>query len=219
MKNSASYEKRHESSGSASTAMHLLAAAANLNPAGLARAISVAPSTVTRILHGEVCPSYDDMLHYAFMLGYIIEDGKLVRLERLRAYRSPKEIGDFVNKELSDGLDDAKLRMLLRYIPKTILDWRDLTEHEQKMMIGQPARINDVRFQALVEGAVQFYSHAIMWQESPAWTQKTRLDRIFVPRAALHGIGPKRYENLIRKSLPEFSEKNILFTYDEMRLI
>jgi len=219
MKQTRGKRKHHESSGAAADTMRRLQAATGLRASGLAEAIGVAPTTVMRILRGEVCPSFDDMTHYAYRLGFEIGPDGIRRVERLRGYRSPKEIGDFVNAELEGGLDAEKLRVILRYIPKTVLDWRDLSRSEQGTLMRQPARIADLRFQALVEGAVRYFAHVEMWEEAPAWTRRTKLPRLFIPRAALREIGAKRFAKILMGGLPEFLEKNVLFSASEMRVV
>lgn len=210
---------RHESSGIASNVMHQLVAATNLNALGLARAIEVAPSTITRILHEQVCPSYDDMIHYAYCLGFEPKGNKLVRLEHLRGYRSPKEIGDFVDTQLKSGMTAQNLDVVLRFIPKAVNDWQELDKADREKLIIQPARTDDVRFQALIEGATQFICHNKWWQDAPAWSSKTKLKRMFVPRSAVREIGNAWYERIFRHCAPEFLAKNILFTYDEMAVL
>jgi hypothetical protein len=209
----------HESTGSASALMRHLAEATNLNASGLAQAMGVAASTVTRTLRGEVCPRYDDMLHYAYCLGFVVEGNKVSRLAHLKGYRSPKEIGDFINAELSDGLNAERLDALLRYLPKTVLDWQELTGEDQDRLMLQPARVTDVRFQALVEGATQYFAHQNQWKEAPAWTERTRLKEPFVPRAAVREPGDRWYARMQKRSCPEFLNKNVLFTCDEMKVL
>ncbi|MDR3307976.1 MAG: hypothetical protein LBS58_03660 [Coriobacteriales bacterium] len=209
----------HESSGSASQLMQQLTVATNLNASGLAHAMKVAPSTVTRILHGQVCPSYDDMMHYAYCLGFKVEGTKLSRLDHLRGYRSPKEIGDFVNAELANGLNSKSLDVILRYIPKTTMDWQELCDEDKQKLMLQPARVDDIRFQALIEGTTRFFSHAKMWQDAPAWTTKTRLEKLFVPRAAVREIGNRWYQKILGQCNPVFIQKNILFATSEMQVI
>ncbi|MDR1712957.1 MAG: helix-turn-helix domain-containing protein, partial [Coriobacteriales bacterium] len=135
------YINLHGSQGAAADVMRQLAAATNLNASGLAEAMGVAPSTVTRILHGQVCPSYDAMQSYAHSLAFQIEDNYVVRPEHLRGYLSPKEIGDFLNRELSLGLDSERLRFILRSIPKMVIDWQYLESQERDALMLQPARV------------------------------------------------------------------------------
>jgi plasmid maintenance system antidote protein VapI len=210
---------KHESSGSASNLMHQLTGATNLNASGLAQAMEVAPSTITRILHEQVCPSYDDMIHYAHCLGFVIEDNEIIRIERLRGYRSPKEIGDFVNTEFEAGITEENLDMVLRFIPKAVNDWNELAEVDRNMLMAQPARIDDVRFQALIEGAMQYVCHSKWWQDAPSWTNKTKLKKIFVPRSAAREIGKLWYDRILMHCVPEFLDKNVLFAVDEMMVI
>ncbi|MDR1184339.1 MAG: hypothetical protein LBK67_06035 [Coriobacteriales bacterium] len=209
----------HESTGRASAVMCHLAEATNLNASGLARAMGVAVSTVTRTLRGEVCPRYDDMLHYAYCLGFAVEDNKVVRLAHLKGYRSPKEIGDFINTELADGLNAERLDVLLRYLPKAVLDWQELADEDQDRLMLQPAKVTDVRFQALVEGAVQYFAHQNRWKEAPSWTERTRLKEPFVPRAAVREVGSRWYARMQKRLCPEFLNKNVLFTCDEMKVL
>jgi hypothetical protein len=139
--------------------------------------------------------------------------------EWLRGYRSPKEIGDFVNSELEGGLDSEKLDVILRYIPKTILDWRDLSREDRELLMHQPARVEDERFQALIEASVQYFAHVEMWCDAPEWTHRTRLDKLFVPRAAVREIGTRWYERIYFRGLGEFMSKNILFARSEMMVL
>jgi transcriptional regulator with XRE-family HTH domain len=209
----------HESSGSASRLMQQLRVATNLNASGLAEQMKVAPSTVTRIIHGQVCPSYDDMLHYAYCLGFTVEENNLTRSKHLRDFKSPKEIGDLVNAELEKGLDSESLQFILRTIPKLTLDWSKLSYADQKVLMVQPSSIQDIRFQALVEGAVRFYAHEQLWEDPPEWTNKTRLKKQFVPRAAIREIGKHWYARIEERVSLDFLEKNILFSYREMQVI
>lgn len=206
-------------SGSAQDLMWQLVKKTNLTAKRLADAMNVAPSTVTRILHGTVCPSYDDMLSYVDRLGFEIYGKELRRSERFRGYKSPKELGDFVNAELKEGLTEERLRTILRFIPKAIMDWRLISPKDAHVLMLQPASIEDNRFQALTEGAVQYFAHTKLWEDAPSWTYKTQLKEMFVPRAALREIGSRRYEKLLKKSCPEFLNKNVLFTYDEMLVL
>jgi hypothetical protein len=209
----------HESTGSASALMRHLIEATNLNASGLAQAMGVAASTVTRTLRGEACPRYDDMLHYAYCLGFAVEGNNVVRLAHLRAYRSPKEIGDFINAELAEGLNAERLDVLLRYVPKAVLDWQELTDVDQDRLMLQPARVTDARFQALVEGATQYFAHQNRWMEAPSWTERTRLKEPFVPRAAVRELGNRWCARMQKRLCPEFLNKNVLFTCDEMKVV
>jgi transcriptional regulator with XRE-family HTH domain len=211
--------KQHEYVGTAAALMRQLMDATNLNASEVAREIGVAPSTVSRILRGGTCPSFDDMTHYAACLGFEIAGGDVRRPKRLRGYRSPKEIGDFVNSELEGGLDSEKLHVILRYIPKTILDWRDLSREDCILLMRQPARIKNKEYQALLEAAVQYFAHEELWCEAPDWTRRTRLGRPFVPRAAVREIGIQRYKRMQPNGLSEFLAKNILFTRSEMMVL
>ena len=99
------------------------------------------------------------------------------------------------------------------------MDWQELCAPDQAKLMAQPARIEDIRFQALIEGAIGYYAHAKLWQEAPKWTKKTKLKDIFVPRAAVREIGNRRFDRLTQRCAAEFIEKNVLFTYDEMAVI
>jgi transcriptional regulator with XRE-family HTH domain len=194
----------------------------NLNASELAELIRVSPSTVTRIEKGQVCPRYDDMQEYIYRAGFKLACGicgELERLDHLRGYFSAAEIGEIVNKELKGGLDSEKLRVLLRVIPKLVYDWKDLPRAEMsKMMVPQP-RVCQKEWQALLEGTVQFFAHSELLEDAPRWTYKTRLKRVFVPRAAVREISNKRFERLAKRAVPEFSNKNLLFSHDELQLI
>ncbi|MDR0499981.1 MAG: helix-turn-helix domain-containing protein [Coriobacteriales bacterium] len=199
--------------------MRQLVSATNLNASGIAHAIGVAPSTITRILKGQVHPSYDDMTYYVHALGFQIENNVLVRPAELKGYRTPKEIGDFVNHELALGLDESRLNFLLRYMPKTVIDWAYLDDVEQRKILLQPAKITDIRFQALLEGMVKFYVHNWLWQDAPDWTERTVLKKTFVPRAAVRNIGNRYYRNIIKSVSEEFQQKNVIFSNDEMMVM
>jgi hypothetical protein len=191
----------------------------NLNPSGLSELIGVSPSTVARIVKGHVCPSYDDMHVYVSRAGYKITENELKRPNHLRGYLSAAEIGEVINRELAGGLSAEKLRTLLRVVPKLVYDWRRLSRADiDKMMLPQP-RVAQREWQALLEGIVQFFAHSVLLEDAPAWTRRTHLDKLFVPRAAVREIGPRRYVALLKKLPPEFSQKNILFTRDEMQLL
>jgi hypothetical protein len=191
----------------------------NLNARQLAELIQVSPSTVTRIVKGQVCPSYDAMLLYVHRAGYRITGGELERTDSLRGYRSAKEIGDFINEELANGLDAERLRVLLRVIPKLIYDWKSLpAEDLPKVLLPRP-QVAQCEWQALLEAAVRFFVHSELWTDAPRWTSATRLEKLFVPRAAVREIGPQRLDYVIRHMAPEFIEKNILFTHREMQLL
>jgi hypothetical protein len=210
----------NEYDGSAQALMKKLSASTNLNASGLARAMKVAPSTVTRILQGKTCPSYDDMLYYAWCLAYTIEEGnKLVRPEHLRSYSSPADLGVFLNTELAQGLDNVRLKEILRALPKEATDWQRLDKEDRDKLLLQPPRVKDIRFQALLEGITSFVSHSFLWEDAPEWTNKTTLTRVFVPRGATRELGKLRFEGLSRKCSPEFTNKNVLFTHDEMQVI
>jgi hypothetical protein len=74
-------------------------------------------------------------------------------------------------------------------------------------------------WQALLEGIVSYFFHAGRMEDAPAWTRRTRLKRMFVPRSASKEIGAKYFDRLCAKWAPEFAEKNILFSRDEMQMI
>jgi hypothetical protein len=210
----------NEYEGSAQALMKELSASTNLNASGLARAMKVAPSTVTRILQGKTCPSYDDMRYYAWCLAYTIdEDNKLVRPEHLRSYSSPADLGVFLNTELAQGLDNVRLKEILRALPKEATDWQRLDKEDRDKLLLQPPRVKDIRFQALLEGITSYVSHSFFWEDAPAWTNETTLTRVFVPRGATRELGKLRFERLAKKCSPEFMGKNVLFTHDEMQVI
>ena len=191
----------------------------NLNASELVELIGVSPSTALRIEKGQVCPSYDDMNEYAYRAGYKIVDGCLVKLDHLRGYYTATEIGEVVNRELTGNLDSERLRVILRMIPKLVYDWKQLSRADiAKMMLPQP-RVAQKEWQAWLEGVVQFFVHSELLEDAPRWTHKTRLKKLFVPRAAVREIGFKRFQLLTEKMTPEFSSKNILFTHDEMQLL
>lgn len=64
--------------GTTSNVMPQLIAASNLNASGLAQIVKVAPSTITHILHEQVCPGYDDMIHYVYCLGFDVMGSELL---------------------------------------------------------------------------------------------------------------------------------------------
>ena len=215
----------HSAAAHPRTAAHLISALrrrTNLNASELAELIRVSPSTVTRIEKGQVCPSYDDMQEYLYRSGFKLAcgvSGGLERLDHLQGYFSAAEIGEIANKELDDGLDSKRLNVLLRVIPKLVYDWKDLSRDDiTKMMLPQP-RVHYEEWQALLEGIVQFFAHSELLEDAPRWTHKTRLKKMFIPRAAVREIGNKRFERLSQKTAPEFSNKNLLFSYDELQLI
>jgi hypothetical protein len=209
-----------EQTKTASQIMADMQALTNLHAKGLAELIGVSPSTVTRIRAAKVCPSYDDMMTYIRRAGYMLDnDGALVRAKHLRGYRSAKEIGDFVNDELKEGLDEERLRVLLRTIPKLVLDWSKLPREDVDKMMAPRANIEALQWQALVEATVQYFAHTVLWEDAPAWTHRTKLDEMFVPRSVLREIGPKRFSHIAERAAPEFMDKNILFSHREMQLI
>ncbi|MDR1358629.1 MAG: helix-turn-helix domain-containing protein [Coriobacteriales bacterium] len=204
---------------SAAQLMVLLQEKTNLNAKELAELIQVSPSTVTRITKGQVCPSYDAMLVYVYRGGYSITGSGLERAESLCGYRSAKEIGDFINGELAQGLDAERLRVVLRVVPKLIYDWKHLpVEDLPKMLLPRPQVIQR-EWQALLEAAVRFFAHSELWTDAPRWTSVTHLEKPFVPRAAVREMGSLRLDYVIRRMAPEFAEKNILFSHREMQLL
>jgi transcriptional regulator with XRE-family HTH domain len=205
--------------GAAATAVRRLRELTGQSASGLAELVCVSPSTITRIERGEVCPSYDDMLAYARRAGYLIAGSEFARPEHLRGYKSAKEIGDFLNEELSAGLDGARLSTILRVLPKLVLDWRKLPYEDARAMAYARPSVAQEEWQALLEAAVRFFWHTAYWEEAPAWTRRTKLKRRFVPRGATRALGNKHFDKICSKCIPEFAEKNILFSRDEMYVI
>jgi hypothetical protein len=159
------------------------------------------------------------MLTYVDKAGYKIVDGKLEVADRLIGYHSAKEIGDFVEDELGSGLSVASLSLILRVVPKLVIDWQNLPYSDALIMASARPVMEHVQWQALIESIVRFFFHTVLWQDAPTWTNKTKLKHLFIPRAALSHMGAKRIERLIITTAPEFMEKRVLFSTNEMKLI
>jgi transcriptional regulator with XRE-family HTH domain len=205
--------------GAAAQIIHKIRKLTNLSVNGLAELIRISPSTVSRIERGESCPSYDAMLEYVRRAGYSIAGSKLERRGNLKGYKSAKEIGDFINEELSAGLDSERLSTILRIMPKLVIDWRKLSVEDLRAMALPRPNVTQAKWQALLEGIVRYYFHVERMEDAPAWTRRTRLKKKFVPRGESVEIGGKYFDRICAKCAPEFAEKNIIFSRDEMQLI
>jgi hypothetical protein len=144
---------------------------------------------------------------------------ELERRRDIKGYKTAKEIGDFINEELSAGLNAERLSTILRIAPKLVMDWSNLSDEDLCTMAFPRPNITQPEWQALLEGIVRYYFHAERLKDAPAWTRRTKLKSMFVPRGALKEIGNKYFDRIYAKWAPEFAEKNILFSRDEMQLI
>jgi transcriptional regulator with XRE-family HTH domain len=205
--------------GAAARIIYKIRKLTNLSVNGLAELIRISPSTVSRIERGESCPSYDAMLEYVRRAGYSIAGSELERRGNLKGYKSAKEIGDFINEELSAGLDSERLSTILRVMPKLVMDWRKLSAEDVYSMALPRPNVLQTEWQALLVGIVRYYFHTERMEDAPAWTRRTRLKRKFVPRGESVEISGKYFDRICARCAPEFAEKNIIFSRDEMQLI
>ncbi|MDR1016699.1 MAG: helix-turn-helix domain-containing protein [Coriobacteriales bacterium] len=203
--------------GYAASLIEKMRTARGLNDSELAALIQVSPSTVSRIRKGQVCPSYDDMVAYVDRAGYKLMDGALEPADRLIGYHDAKEIGAFVEQELSPHPDQQKVDLVLRTIPKLVNDWRKLPPHDARIMTSATPSLAALPWQAFLEAVVQYFCHDVLWQDAPRWTRRTRLRSQFVPRGFCEPLSQRRIARIRANALPEFLAKNILFSRDEMQ--